>query len=288
VEALRRSSDLTARLVGHAAGGPVREGKVVTVFSAKGGVGKTTLSTNLGTYFASTGTKTLLIDLDLAFGDVAISLQLIPGKSVFDAVAMAGHLDETAIASLVTKHNDSGLDVICAPNDPGDADRIPVTTVTELIKVARQHYDFVFVDTPPSFTEHVLAACDISDALVLIATLDIPAVKNLRVAMDTLDMIGSPKDARVIVLNRADAKVGLRPDDVVAAIKTPIAVNIPNSLTVPASVNRGVPIVLDDPKGPVAVALRELAEVHVRQRFGGPSVTETAPTQRKSLFRGRK
>ena len=201
---------------------------------------------------------------------------------------MAGHVDEQAIASLVTKHEDSGLDVICAPNDPGDADRIPVSTITELIKVARQHYDFVFVDTPPSFTEHVLAACDMSDALVLIATLDIPAVKNLRVAMDTLDMIGSPKDARVIVLNRADAKVGLRPDDVVAAIKSPIAVNIPNSLTVPASVNRGVPIVLDDPKGPVAVALRELAEVHVRQRFGGESVEETAPAQRKSLFRGRK
>ena len=93
--------------------------------------------------------------------------------------------------------------------------------------MARQHYDFVFVDTPPSFTEHVLAACDMSDALVLIATLDIPAVKNLRVAIDTLDMIGSPKDARVIVLNRADAKVGLRPDDVVAAIKTPIAVEHP-------------------------------------------------------------
>jgi pilus assembly protein CpaE len=289
VEALRRSSDLTARLVGHASGGPVKEGKVVTVFSAKGGVGKTTLSTNLGTYFASTGTKTILLDLDLAFGDVAISLQLIPSKSVYDAVAMAGNLDEQAISSLVTTHADSGLDVICAPNDPGDADRIPVSTITELIKVARQHYDFVFVDTPPSFTEHVLAACDMSDALVLIATLDIPAVKNLRVAMDTLDMIGSPKDARVIVLNRADAKVGLRPDDVVAAIKTPIAVNIPNSLTVPASINRGVPIVLDDPKGPVAVALRELAEVHVRQRFGVESVVETAaPAQRKSLFRGRK
>ena len=101
-------------------------------------------------------------------------------------------------------------------------------------------------------------------------------------------MIGSPKDARVIVLNRADAKVGLRPDDVVAAIKTPIAVNIPNSLTVPASVNRGVPIVLDDPRGPVAVALRELAEVHVRQRFGGASRPRRLLRQRRSLFRGRK
>ena len=157
--------------------------------------------------------------------------------------------------------------------------------ITEVIKVARGLYDYVIVDTPPSFTEHVLAACDLSDALVLIATLDIPAVKNLKVAIDTLDMIGSPKDARVIVLNRADAKVGLRPDDVVTAIKAPIAVNIPNSLTVPASVNRGVPIVLDDPRGPVAVALRELADVHIRQRFGGAEA-EVATPQRKSSLQG--
>jgi pilus assembly protein CpaE len=285
VDALRRSRELTARLVGHAGDGPTREGKVVTVFSAKGGVGKTTMSTNLATYLAHSGAKTLLLDLDLAFGDVAISLQLIPGKSVFDAVAMTGTIDEDAISALVTVHEDSGLDVICAPNDPGDSDRIPVNTITELIKVARQHYDYVLVDTPPSFTEHVLAACDLSDALVLIATLDIPAVKNLRVAIDTLDMLGSPKDARIIVLNRADAKVGLRPDDVVAAIKAPIAVNVPNSLTVPASINRGVPIVLDDPRGPVSVSIRELADVHIRQRFGG-EVQASAP--RKSLFRGRR
>ena len=164
------------------------------------------------------GHKTLLLDLDLAFGDVAISLQLIPVQSVFDAVAMSGHIDEQGVASLVTVHESSGLDVICAPNDPSDADRIPVNVVTELLKTARQHYDYVIVDTPPSFTEHVLGACDISSALILIATLDIPAVKNLRVAIDTLDMLGSPRDARVIVLNRADAKVGLRPDDVEEAV----------------------------------------------------------------------
>ena len=285
VDAVRRSRDLTARLVGHSLGGAVADGRVVTVFSAKGGVGKTTLATNVATYLAKSGVKTLLVDLDLAFGDVAISLQLVPTKSIYDAVAMSGHLDQDAIESLVTMHEESGLEVICAPNDPGDADRIPVHVATELIKVARQHYDYVIVDTPPSFTEHVLAACDVSDALVLIATLDIPAVKNLRVAIDTLDMLGSPKDARVIVLNRADAKVGLRPEDVVSAIKTPIAVNIPNSLTVPASVNRGVPIVLDDPRGSVSVAIRELADVHLRQRFG--DVTNAA-TQRKSLFRGHK
>ena len=289
-DALRRSSDLTARLVGHEPGGGGKEGHVVTVFSAKGGVGKTTLSTNLAVHFAMSGLRTLLIDLDLAFGDVAISLQLVPTRSVHDAVSMGGRLDQQGLESLVTSHPSTGLEVVCAPTNPADADRIPVSVVSELIKVARRTYDYVVVDTPPSFTEHVLSACDLSDALVLIATLDIPAVKNLRVAIDTLDMLGSPRDARVIVLNRADAKVGLRADDVVTAIKMPIAVNIPSSMTVPASVNRGVAIIQDDPRDAVSVAIRELAELHIRSRFEEQPVNGHAAAhgRRRSLFRGRR
>jgi pilus assembly protein CpaE len=270
VDALRRSHELTIRLNGHAAaaGSGRTDGKVVTVFSAKGGVGKTTLATNMAVHLARTEKRTLLLDLDLSFGDVAISLQIVPERSIYGAVAMVGHLDEEGIQSLVTTHEPSGLDVICAPSDPGDADRIPVSVVTEMIRVARRHYDYIIVDTPPSFTEHVLTAIDISDALVLIATLDIPAVKNLRVALETLDALGAPKDNRVIVLNRADLKVGLRPEDVVSAIKVPIAVNIPSSISVPASINRGVPIVIDDPKSPVSVAIEEMTNDHLRRRFG--------------------
>ncbi len=270
VDALRRSQELTVRLNGHAgaAGSGRTDGKVVTVFSAKGGVGKTTLATNTAVHLARSGKRALLLDLDLSFGDVAISLQIVPERSIYGAVAMGGHLDEEGIQSLVTPHEPSGLDVICAPNDPGDADRIPVSVVTEMIRVARRHYDYIIVDTPPSFTEHVLAAMDISDALILIATLDIPAVKNLRVALETLDALGTPKDNRVIVLNRAEMKVGLRPEDVVSAIKVPIAVNIPSSISVPASINRGVPIVIDDPKSPVSLAIEEMTNDHLRRRFG--------------------
>ncbi len=141
------------------AGGSGAEGKVITVFSAKGGVGKTTLSTNVATYLAdSRAHAPLLVDLDLAFGDVAISLQLVPKKSIYDAVAMSGHLDQAGLEALVTTHEASGLDVLCAPSNPGDADRIPVNVVSEVLKVARGHYDYVIVDTPPSFTEHVLSA----------------------------------------------------------------------------------------------------------------------------------
>lgn len=278
-DAVRRSRDLTAKLSGHH-GSTNSQGRIVTVFSAKGGVGKTTLSTNLAAHLAVSGLRTLLVDLDLSFGDVGISMQLMPTSSVHDAVAMSGHIDAEGLAQLVTHHEASGLDVVAAPTDPSLADRISAQVVTELLRVASGSYDFVIVDTPPSFTEHVLAACDISNLLVLIATLDIPAVKNLKLALDTLDALGSPRDSRVIVLNRADVKVGLRPEDVVQALGVPIAVSIPASTSVPASVNRGVPLVLESPRDPVSVALREVADTHIRGRFGGPP----EEPQRRGLF----
>lgn len=261
-DAVRRSREISQKMAGHGADS-VQEGKVVTIFSAKGGVGKTTFSTNLSSYLASTGAKVLVVDLDLAFGDVGISLQMLPQNSIVDLVGMAGHLDEQGLESVVTRH-ESGLDAACAPSEPSDADRIPGTLISELLRVAKRSYDFVVVDTPPAFTEHVLAAFDNSDLLVLIATLDIPAVKNLRLTLDTLDLLGSPKEDRVVVLNRSDAKVGLRTEDVVTAIRQEIAVLVPNSQSVPASVNRGVPIVLDEPRHPVSVAMRQLADEHVR------------------------
>lgn len=286
-EASRRSLDLSRRLAG-SSGSAVHEGRVVTVFSAKGGVGKTTFSTNLGAYLASTGSRVLLVDLDLAFGDVAISLQILPSRSMNDVVAMAGSLDEQGLASVVTPHS-SGLHSVCAPSEPGDADRIPGASVTELLRVARRVYDFVIVDTPPAFSEHVLAAFDVSDVLILLATLDIPAVKNLRLTLDTLDLLGHPKESRVVVLNRSDAKVGLRSDDVVTAIKMPIAVMVPSSTNVPASVNRGVPIVLDEPKHPVSVALRALSDAYIRPPAGearpAPETTHDHPPQSRRELR---
>jgi pilus assembly protein CpaE len=218
---------------------------------------------------------------------VGISLQMLPQNSIIDLVSMAGHIDEQALKSVVTRH-DSGLDAISAPAEPSDADRVPGSTVSELIRVAKRHYDFVILDTPPAFTSHVLAGFDDSDLLILIATLDIPAVKNLRLTLDTLDLLGNAKDSRLIVLNRSDAKVGLRAEDVVAALKQDIAVMVPNSTAVPASVNRGVPIILDDPKHAVSVALRELSEKFVRPPLtadpGGVPVKSEQPQRRRSLL----
>jgi pilus assembly protein CpaE len=142
------------------------------------------------------------------------------------------------------------------------------------------------VDTPPSFTEHVLAAIDLSDLTVLIATLEIPSVKNLRIAISTLDTLGAAPDARAIVLNRADVRVGLKASDVEAALREPIAASIPNSVSVPSATNRGVAIVIEEPKSPVALAIREVADREIRQRFG--EVPQNGTRRSFSLMRSKK
>lgn len=281
-DAVRRSEQLSAQLVDDGLGGGQREsrGRIITVFSAKGGVGKTTVSTNVAAHLAASGKRTLIVDLDLMFGDVAITLQLIPSGTVSDIVAMRGHLDKSGIDSVVATHEATGLDVIAPSSDPADADRVPSDVIAELLRTARAHYDYVVVDTPPAFTEHVLAALDISDLTLLIATLDIPAVKNLRIAMNTLDTLGASRDSRVVVLNRSGMKVGLDSEEVAKALKQEPAISIPNSLAVPTAGNRGVPLVLDEPRNPATAAIRELADQEIRARFGDPVRTNGHKTSR--------
>jgi pilus assembly protein CpaE len=129
-----------------------------------------------------------------------------------------------------------------------------------VLRVLRQLFQFVVVDTPPAFTDHVLAAFDESDYVALLATLDIPALKNLKLTLETLDLLNYPRDRWRIVLNRADSKVGLQLAEVEKTLRVPIAVQIPSSRSVPASINRGVPIVLDEPSHPVSVAIKQFAE----------------------------
>lgn len=266
-EAVRRSESLSAQL-GAAASEQGFAGHVVTVFSAKGGVGKTTIAVNAAAYLATSGAKTLLVDLDLMFGDVGICLQLPPTTSIMDLVAMSGHLDAQGLRSVVESHEPTGMDVLVAPHDPADADRVPADLVSELIRIARTQYDYIVLDMPPSMPEHVLGAFDLSDLLVLVSTLDIPAIKNLRLAINTLDVLGAPQQNRLLVLNRADLKVGLSAKDVEAALQYPISLGLPNALSVPAGANRGVVLAVDDMKDPFAAALREFVDHKVRPHFG--------------------
>jgi pilus assembly protein CpaE len=244
---------------------PAGDGRVVTVFSAKGGCGKTTLAINLAVALAKDGRRVCLVDLDLAFGDVAISVQLNPARTIVNALPMAGHVDTTGAASLLTRYR-PGLDMLLAPTTPGDAEKIPPALIRELLTVLRGMYEFVVVDTPAQFSEHVLIAMDASAHHVLLTTPDVPALKNLRVTLDTFDMLSYPADIRSVVLNRADAKVGLTADDVTRVVRSPIVLHVPSSREVPVSINKGTPIVLDNPAHPVSQAIVRFARERLQAR----------------------
>jgi pilus assembly protein CpaE len=295
--AVRRARELARQLRetvegATSSGEPVNRGQLITVFSAKGGCGKTTLATNLAAALADRGRREVcLVDLDLAFGDVAIALQLFPAHTIADAVPLADSLDASAVQSLLTPHS-PGLTTLVAPIEPGTAESIPATLVSAVLDLLKQQFDFVVVDTPPAFDDHVLAAFDQSDMVALLATLDIPALKNLKLTLETLDLLNYPRERWRLVLNRADSKVGLAVNEVEKTLKAPIAAQIPSSRDVPASINRGVPIVLDDPKHPVSLAIKAFAERNVAANTAtatsdASSIPSELRTDRRGLLRRR-
>ena len=275
--ACRRSYEISRRML---APPPLEEsapGQIVTVFAAKGGCGKTTLAINLGVALASLGAgRVCVVDLDLSFGDVAISLQLAPLRTMADGLPMAGHLDMAGTASLLTSYR-PGLDVLLAPVTPGDAEKVPPRLVGELLAVLRGMFDYVVVDTPAAFSEHVLTAIDVSSQLVLLTTPDVPALKNLRVTLDMLDLLSYPRQIRSVVVNRSDSKVGLSLEHVERVVRCPISGYIPSSRAVPISINKGVPITVDTPGHPVSQAIVKLAQ---QRLLGQPGVhSRRAPTR---------
>lgn len=260
------------------------DARIITVFAAKGGCGKTTLATNLAVALAAGGSRRVgLIDLDLAFGDVAIMLQLVPERSITDAVGLGDQLDETSVRAMLTPYA-PGLDTLLAPAGPAEAERVSQGLVADVLRVARGMFDFLVVDTPPQFTDHVLTALDASHVHLLMTTPDVPALKNLRIALDTFDLLDLPKQSRMVVLNRSDAKVGLTATDIGRVIRVPISAHVPSSREVPVSINRGVPILMDNPQHPVSKAIRDFA----LGRLTHPMIGEPASRGLRALLgRGR-
>jgi pilus assembly protein CpaE len=234
-------------------------GRLVTVFSPKGGVGKTTLAVNLAVALSQGGAKKVcVVDLDLAFGDVAITLQLFPARTIADAVHLESGLDFPVLEPLLTNYRDQ-LSALVAPVQPDAKDSIPASLVGRILNLLKSHFDHVVVDTSPAFDEYVLQAIDETDDLLLVTTLDVPTLKNVKVAVETLDLLNFPKSRRHLVLNRADDKVGLTADKVETTLGMSIAAAIPTSSQVAHATNSGEPILRAQPKHAVSHAITALA-----------------------------
>ncbi len=244
----------------HAEGPSGRRGRIVTVFSPKGGTGKTVMATNLAAACAKhLGKRTLLLDLDLQFGDAAIMLGLEPDKTIYDLVVAPGELDSEKLAGYTTRHP-SGLEVLPAPLRPEDAELVTEGKLGRLLEVARESFDVIVVDTSPFFHGPMLATLDRTDELLLLCTLDVPTLKNLRLALQTLELLSFPKERIRIVLNRANSKVGMKPSEVEGALGLKVRFEVPSDRAVPISVNRGNPVVLAEDGADVSRAIKEMAK----------------------------
>jgi len=238
---------------------PVTRGQVVTVFSTKGGVGKTVISCNVGVALAELGIRTVLVDLDLQFGDVGIMLDLAPERTIFDAVQSFDRLDAEMLTGFLTTHS-SGLQVLLAPVHPEDAEVVTVSRISAIIGLLSEIADIVVIDTAAALDDVVLAAIDSSDAVLAVATMDVASIKNVRVSLQKLAQMGYDHGLTRLVINRADSKVWLDPVEAERSIDAPVVAELPSDRLVPRSVNRGVPVVIDAPRSGVARALALLAK----------------------------
>jgi pilus assembly protein CpaE len=264
-----------------------RNGRVMTVFSPKGGTGKTTVATNLAAALAKReGRRTLLLDLDLQFGDAAIVLGLEPEKTIYDLVVAPGELDSEKLAGYVTKHP-SGIDVLAAPLRPEDAELVTEGKVTTLLEVARGSYEAIVVDTSPFFHGPMLATLDRTDELLVLCGLDVPTLKNVRLAMQTLELLSFPASRVRYIMNRANTNVGLKTREVETALKVKITHELPADGTVPLTINRGNPAVLAEPRCDFAKAIGQLAKQLAPQaRMPVPTAATRQHRRRLSMVRG--
>ncbi|HZX56985.1 MAG TPA: AAA family ATPase [Ilumatobacteraceae bacterium] len=239
---------------------PSRQSKVIVVISPKGGSGKTAVSSNLAVALAQRFPgRVVAVDLDVQFGDLGTALSLTPEHTLAQ-LARTSQIDATTVKLFLTLHY-NGLYVLAGAHDPVDADSIGLKHVSQVLPLLAQNFDYVIVDTPAGLDERTLAALECATDLLLVSSLDVTSIRSLRKELDALDHIGI-KANRQLVLNRADAKVGLDPSDVEAVIGMKIGSSIPSSREVPLSLNLGTPVVISEPKSMVAKQLQQLADLY--------------------------
>src|SRR5919198_2020441 len=248
-----------ARRQGAAVASGVALAPMVCILGPKGGTGKTLTACNLTVALAGMGKKVALVDLDLQFGDVGLSLGLSPERTIYDLAKSGGSLDVEKLESYMTSHP-SGVRVLMAPTRPDQASFVTVDLLRDVYTTLRSHYDFVIVDTPPGFTPEVIASIDSSSHVCMVGMLDSLSLKNTKLGLETLELMGYDSGRVSVVLNRADTRIGISREDVAAIVGRPPNVMVPSDREIPRALTEGVPIVLANERSDAASAFRELAE----------------------------
>lgn len=235
-------------------------GRIVAVISPKGGVGKTTVATNLAVGLGkSYPMGVVVVDLDLQFGDVASGLMIEPQHTITDAVVGAASQDSMVLKTYLSMHP-SNIYALCAPRNPVEMDHISADDVKHLLAQLQQEFQFVVVDTAPGLGEHVLATLELATDAVWICGMDVPSIRGLRTGIEILSELELLPPRRHVVLNMADRRSGLTLADVESTIGAPVDVVLPRSRALPFATNKGVPVLQEGSRDPAARGLMQLVD----------------------------
>jgi pilus assembly protein CpaE len=238
-----------------------RRGLVTSVFSPKGGVGKSVISVNLAAALARrTGEPVVILDLDLQFGDVAVMLRLQPLHTFRDAVSAGNLLDQALLGSFLARHEKSGVYVLAAPTSP-EVDQVDPVAMLRVLGLLREMFAYIVVDTPPHLSEVVLQAVAASDTVAFVVAMDVPSVKNASRGLRTFELLQLPLGKVLLLLNRAHSRVHLTDRDIERVLEMRVDLAFPSEVIVPQSVNQGSPALLTHPRSRFSVQMDHLAEL---------------------------
>lgn len=235
-------------------------GKVISIFSTKGGIGKTTIATNLGAALGmDEGNRICLLDVDLQFGDVALFLNIVPKATIADLVKDIENLDAGVLEQYMTPYSNN-VKVLAAPARPEQADGISAVHLATIIKELQYHYDYIIIDTAPAFNDIVFNILDASNMIIVATSQDLPTLKNVKLCLEILDSLNYPAEKVKIVLNRANSLGGMNIQDSEALLKRKFLSFMPSDgRTVVTAVNQGVPFVINNPDAAIAQSVFKLA-----------------------------
>jgi len=237
-------------------------GKIITFFSPKGGVGRTTIATNLAVALHQlTGKPVVLVDGSLPFGDIAVILNMSPkAKTIADLIGSFETADSDVVESILVQHS-TGIKVMLAPPTPESTELITGTHIKHVLELLRERYAYIVVDTWPSFQEQVITMLDVADVILTLMTLEITSLKNVRVFMEVVEKLGYDEAKVQLVANRNDSSGGIKASDVEASLgrKIPHTI-VSDGRTLVLAVNRGVPFVISHRDSQVAKDIFALAQ----------------------------
>ncbi len=255
---------------------PAGIGLMAAVLGPKGGTGKTLTACNLAVALAQAGKSAVIIDLDLQFGDVGLSLGLAPDRTIYDLVASGGSLDGEKVHGFLAEHP-SGATALLAPVRPDQAAVVTMPFLREVYEILRARHDFVIVDTPPAFTPEVIATVDAASHLCVVGMLDALSLKDTKIGIETLAQMGYDSGEITLVLNRSDSSVGISQSDVERLLGRRPDVLVPSDRAIPRALTAGEPIVVAEPRSGAAKAFTGLAKLYLDQAaVGSPSAVAPA------------